>query len=120
MNLAEIRKKAQQAKGAQQAHPPLPEVHISIPEELVLPQVSPPSVTAGVERPALTAEVIADFDSLDLRSVAVPPPSPSPGGFDPLAILLAGRESAGVDDQEGASIQTGSNETVDEDIEEYF
>jgi purine-binding chemotaxis protein CheW len=190
MNLAEIRKKAQQARQEEQGQPSRPAPQ---PGGSTLRDAAPPVADAGpavsplaasprasetappaAAIPPLAAEVVADFNSIELTpfvheetgppvtdeparlsaeaplnmasaanvtpevTLAQPPPttvesfvaaapavlptaaSQQNRGFDPLAILLAGREMAGLGDAEDFAGGTDVAEAIDDDAEEYL
>ena len=104
MNLADIRKKAQgkgDATPVETPPPPLP----------VEPAPEPPAETVTVDREEYlpdTSSFAADIDDV-FASQETYVPSVSPAErevhhFDPLALLLAGREAAGVDEEVSPSV----------------
>lgn len=90
---------------------------VNVPRAPVVPQAPP-----QYSQPEPMAEPVPH------TPVAEPPASPAPApvqhhatrGFDPLAILLAGRESARLDENEDLAVETDVAEVLDENVEEYL
>ncbi len=104
MNLAEIRKKAQRATEPAT----LPETTVTSQETMVADLAPPVDEVFEHEPPCCkTEELPADHD-LPEASAVEEPATPSTG-FDPLALILAGRE--GLDDSD-ETIETGKEEVA--------
>ena len=121
MNLAEIRKKAQKEKeGAAPA---------SAPEAVIAPPVVEQEDTEAVEFPEVTTAARDDlFPDSDLLQTAVAgapravpeelPMGTPPAGFDPMALIMAGRLTAGNDEEsrEGADAERQEEDAATEEL----
>lgn len=140
MNLAEIRKKALQEKEVggtapamhtamepRETSPPGREEPIVRTDEVIREEIVPPREVVPPEPPArLPAEVPAPSAPPSVEAVPEPEMISFPGTmpavrpFDPLAELLAGRERAGLDDDDELSALVDGAASPDQQTEEYL
>lgn len=112
MNLAELRQKAKKAKDGIDLCPSAPEM---APTEPVNPPIQP--VRNPVYAPSGPIHPIAGSEEGSPGGEALPLPPPKP--FDPLAVLLAGRQAVSLhaeDREESVSV----NEAAGEEYEEFL
>ena len=113
MNLAELRKKAQKAKEGDEAASAL------FPCEVIVPDATPEEVEVPVHM-----ELLADPENDDDPAVAAPEAEPAMAEnavrkvFDPVAILMAGRDGAVVD--EVALADVAVVEAGGEEVQEFL